>query len=255
VIYQGSGLPQRLQFALQAFVLYPLVLPVVELGFKGAEGDHEECRAAAHEARQTVSEIQHRLAEKLSHPLSECCAMPPADIATLFSTDQGRRRLETCVETGQACTLPPPPPPPPALPPPRSGWSGPGEESGEMWRRHKDDVSFIDTCKRVIRKLGSRGHAGEASVETSVRLLSSLDDIVRKAWEPRVRAVLTSPCAMAGTAGMWWAMLGHELAALCNFSASLPHAIKTMSSDASHSPSNEMQGLQAPFLHDAYTDA
>ena len=33
---QGSGLPQNLANALQAFVLYPLVLPIVELGFRGA---------------------------------------------------------------------------------------------------------------------------------------------------------------------------------------------------------------------------
>ena len=49
---QGSGLPQNLANALQAFVLYPLVLPIVELGFRGAEDDHEENTAEAFEASQ-----------------------------------------------------------------------------------------------------------------------------------------------------------------------------------------------------------
>ena len=51
---QGSGLPQNLANTLQAFVLYPLVLPIVELGFRGAEDDHEENTAEAFEAYQVL---------------------------------------------------------------------------------------------------------------------------------------------------------------------------------------------------------
>jgi hypothetical protein len=211
---QGSGLPQRLQFALQAFVLYPLVLPVVELGFKGAEGDHQECRAAAHEARETVYDIQQRLAEQLAKLLSESCRMDPEDIARMLTSADGRRRLEAAIDSGKPCHVPPSPPQVSQEPQhPKS------DKSSNMWHQHREDVDFIQSCKKLVRRLGDKGHAGEAGLEMSIRLLSSLDDVVRKAWEPRIRAVLTSPCAMAGTAGMWWAMLGHELAALCNFSA------------------------------------
>jgi hypothetical protein len=63
---QGSGLPQNLASALQAFVLYPLVLPVVELGFRGAQDDHDENMAEAFEAAQDVAELKAGLIEQLA---------------------------------------------------------------------------------------------------------------------------------------------------------------------------------------------
>mmetsp|Transcript_38820 Transcript_38820/g.99182 ORF Transcript_38820/g.99182 Transcript_38820/m.99182 type:complete len:910 (-) Transcript_38820:85-2814(-) len=226
---QGSGLPQRLQFALQAFVLYPLVLPVVELGFKGAEGDREECRAAADEARESVAELKVEIASRMAGVVAQCCGVGEGEAQEMVLSPAGREMLLKKVTSGGAVEAPD-----------GEGGSskgeegfrtvavkqresqvGGGKEGGErekaMWRQHYEDEKFIADVKQLVRVLGEKGQAGTAGLEEGVRMLSELETVVNKAWEPRVRAALTSPCAMIGTAGMWWAMLGHELAALCNF--------------------------------------
>jgi hypothetical protein len=209
---QGSGLPQRLQFALQAFVLYPLVLPVVELGFKGAEGDRQECQEAADEARDTVNDIKQRIGEELSVPMSDCLSITPDEASSLLMTGDGRRIMLSALRAKEP--VKPPPPPPPATEVTNATASTPRLS---MWRQHSEDESFIRDTKSLVRLIGEGGQRGKPGIEAGVRLLSSLEEVVSEAWEPRVRAVVTSPCAMIGTAGMWWAMLGHELAALCNF--------------------------------------
>lgn len=225
---QGSGLPQRLQFALQAFVLYPLVLPIVELGYRGAKGDREECQAEALEARERVTEVKKRIQEELSTPISECCGLTKADAQRMLATADGRNLLEAALRNGTPC-IPPPPAP-----------SGPGVviqvkekkfwEEMSIWREHRDDESFINGCKALIRCIRTRRPLATSPIDAdgelddvhdAVRHLSTLEDLVIKAFEPRVRSIVTSPSAMMGTAGMWWAMLGHELAALCNFSTSV----------------------------------
>lgn len=207
---QGSGLPQRLQFALQAFVLYPLVLPVVELGFKGAEGDRQECQEAADEARKDVEELKEKIAYELSDPLATCGSITVEQAASLLMTADGRKQLLASLRSKEPCPAPPPAPE-------FAGDAAAKEERLSVWKQHSNDEAFIRETKSIVRLLGEEGQRGTRGVESGVRLLSTLEDVVSKAWEPRVRAVVTSPCAMLGTAGMWWAMLGHELAALCNF--------------------------------------
>jgi len=87
-----------------------------------------------------------------------------------------------------------------------------------MWRDHVNDEEFIDCVKKRIRYLATselKPPPDPALLERVIRRLSALEGVVHKAWEPRLRADFTSPLAMVATAGMWWAMLAHELAAVC----------------------------------------
>ncbi|KAJ1477793.1 hypothetical protein T484DRAFT_1905633, partial [Baffinella frigidus] len=71
----------------------------------------------------------------------------------------------------------------------------------------------------ACRPEAGRSGSGHDPLEALIRRVSVLEHMVDKAWEPRVRAAFTSPLAMAATAGMWYAMLCHQVAAICSFFA------------------------------------
>ena len=274
---QGSGLPQQVQFALQAFLLYPIVLPIVELGFKGAADDREENQAEAKDARADVELLKSSLLamllpnESLMEESEAWEAMQrlksSADVATTTMTmtmekpklmgtkaalagtrdNQGkevpRRRGERPTEEGSS-----------TLSKQYLKWS-----LRNRWQRrrnqmlvgeHFQDEQFVEDAITVLSflmhgtksldaPLQGKGREerlrekdkeraatarvqvhdwpSESVLEQMVRLLAALDGVVTKAWEPRVRADLTSPLAMFATATMWWSMLCHELAAFSGF--------------------------------------
>lgn len=206
---QGSGVPQQLRFAMQAFVLYPLVLPIVEFGFRGAEGDHLENRAEAAEARDEVLQHKAAIITKLTKLLSELEAEGDP-----IAKDIDLEALQASFESNAASTKQ------------KSSWmqwarylvSAQGTRLPREFRDHVEDARFLKRSKVIVRNLARLDlTAHEEQIERLVRRMAVLEGVVRKAWEPRLRANLTSPLAMFACAGMWWAMLLHELAAFSGF--------------------------------------
>lgn len=214
---QGSGMPQQLWAALQATLLYPLFLPIINVGYVGACDEAREAGESYQEASAKAQALQKALVQSLINELAAKQRVIQAaddfeqgngesadlarDLHALFTEHRSRVNLDESSHSQNTAT------------------SSTIDSTALLDLMPKDSEFFV-RMQKSLSQLNTQG-CDNAALSVLVRLLADYKTAVDEAFAAKFKSLASARLAMLGTGTMWWGIAFYEAAAIAKvFSAS-----------------------------------